>query len=189
MTPAGYSDGMEQVTKRIYLSGSLSPAQWDDEVVTGVVELGLPVLFLPHAAPEVLVMPADKDFGMISWMLARGQLGSCPDEGTDMLERQDFAACEQLLRSRLRHFPATYEYFIQKTVWDLITICARIVRFAGLHSSTLEDCIRVHVDLTLMCVRALTLGVESLTYHCHAFQLRAPPSHAWQVHQRIFKIS
>ena len=42
--------------KNIAVSGSLTPDEWNDSLVCGVMELGLPIFFLPHVIKETLIV-------------------------------------------------------------------------------------------------------------------------------------
>ena len=168
--PTGYNDAMMQVSKRAYVAGSLDPAQWDETLVTDIVSKGMPLLFLPHTACQPLNIIGKDDLNIIAWTLASGDMTPANAFVPDLPASPCLAACEARLRSRLRHFPAAYEFFILRTIRELGVVCASLVAYVGQYgSSKPNERDSLYSDLHIMCVRAITLGVESLAYHGHGF--------------------
>jgi len=180
---AGYNDAMERVPKRAYVAGSLAPAQWDGALLADIVGPGLPVLFLPHAAQQALKLREPVDFNMIAYFLAAGALQRETAALPDLPER--LASCEASLRSRLRHFPAAYEFFILRTIRELGGVCARLAAFVAQDKSPPDERAALHRDLHTLCVRAVTLGVEALVWHGRGFDAGCPREVAVQVLEHI----
>ncbi|MEI7912957.1 MAG: hypothetical protein WCK77_25330 [Verrucomicrobiota bacterium] len=179
--PTGYNDVMKRVPKLAYVAGSLGPAQWDEALVTDIVGKGMPLLFLPHTANQPLNIIGKDDLNIVSWTLASGGMAAATASVPDLPASACFAACEARLRSRLRHFPATYEFFILRSIRELGVVCAGLVAFIGQRGSTTTERDSLYQDLHLMCVRAVTLGVESLAYHGHGFDACCPRGEAMKV--------
>lgn len=180
--PTGYNDAMMRVSKRAYIAGSLSAAQWDETVVTDIVSKGMPLLFLPHTACQPLNIIGMDDLNIISWTLASGDMERATASVPDLPDSPCLAACEDRLRSRLRHFPAAYEFFILRTIRELGVVCASLVAYVGQCGATkVNERDSLYWDLYVMCVRAVTLGVESLAYHGHGIDTGCPRGEAVKV--------
>ena len=174
--PMGFNGEMVPVPKAAYVSGSLAPAQWDDALVAAVVDHGLPILFLPHGAKEALTVKEDPfEFSMIANMFAAG----CPPGpwGGPLPALPDmppFTDCQAALRSRLRHFPADYEFFILRTLREFGAVAARVASFVAGPRTSEDERSALQSDLHLTGVRAVALGVESLVYHGYGFEAGCP---------------
>jgi len=180
--PTGYNDAMMQVSKRAYVAGSLGPAQWDETLVTDIVSKGMPLLFLPHTAQQPLNIIGKNDLDIISWTLASGDMAAATAFAPDLPASPCFTSCEARLRSRLRHFPAAYEFFILRTIREFGVVCASLAAYAGQCGATkANERDSLYWDTHIMCVRAVTLGVESLAYHGHGFDAGCPRGEAVKV--------
>ena len=176
--PEGYDDDGVKVKKLAYVAGSLSPAQWDPTLVADIIEHGLPVLFLPHAAKEQLRLPDNMDWLMISNLLAEAAPASRMPSIPDYPEGMFFSACEDRLRSRLRHYPAAYEFFILQTIREIGQVCLRIAHFVAHGQFTDQERNDLYLDMHRTCVRAITLGIEGLAYHGYGFDAGCPRAQA-----------
>ena len=174
--PVGYNGEMVPVAKAAYVSGSLAPEQWDDALVAAVVDHGLPILFLPHGAKEALTVKEDPfEFSMIGNMFAAG----CPQApwGGPLPALPDtppFTGCQAALRSRLRHFPAAYEFFILRTLREFGAVAACVASYVAGPRTSEDEHRALQSDLHLIGVRAVALGVESLVYHGYGFEAGCP---------------
>ena len=174
--PMGFNGEMVPVPKAAYVSGSLAPAQWDDALVAAVVDHGLPILFLPHGAKEALTVKEDPfEFSMIGNMFAAG----CPQApwGGPLPALPDtppFTGCQAALRSRLRHFPAAYEFFILRTLREFGAVAACVASYVAGPRTSEDEHRALQSDLHLIGVRAVALGVESLVYHGYGFEAGCP---------------
>jgi hypothetical protein len=54
--PIGIGRGLLTVDKKVSVSGSLTADLWDEELVLGIIKLGLPTLFIPHTAREPIAV-------------------------------------------------------------------------------------------------------------------------------------
>lgn len=180
--PTGHSDSMKPVLKQAYVAGSLRPAQWDEALVTDIVSNGMPLLFLPHTVCQPLNIIGKEDLNIISWTLASGGMVRATALVPDLPGSPCIASCEARLRSRLRHFPAAYEFFILRAIRELAVVCASLAAYVSQSAATkANECNSLYWDLYIMCVRAVTLGVESLAYHGHGFDTGCPRGEAVKV--------
>ena len=174
--PVGFNREMVPVAKAAYVAGSLAPAQWDNALVAAVVDHGLPILFLPHGAKEALTVREDPfEFSMIANMFVAG----CPPGpwGGPLPALPDtppFTGCQAALRSRLRHFPAAYEFFILRILREFGAVASCVASYVAGPRTPEDEHRALQSDLHLTGVRAVALGVESLVYHGYGFEAGYP---------------
>jgi hypothetical protein len=119
MNPAGYGAKMVEEEKKLSLVGSLTAADWNQDLAAGVVGHALPVLFLPHAANKELILPRDRAIEWLGIALAAEATGS-PDRPVAAFSRLGQILGGKMeqrlapLRARLRHFPSDYEFFVTR---------------------------------------------------------------------------
>lgn len=66
LRPRGVNSSLRMAIKNISVSGSLPPGEWDGSLVCGVIELGLPVFFLPHVVKGPLIISEPIDFILLT---------------------------------------------------------------------------------------------------------------------------
>lgn len=171
LTPTGIGRNLEKVIKTAPVSGSLTVELWDEELVTGIIKLGLPVLFLPHHAREPMVV------GNPHALEALPQLWRASDGGpvrtslaTPPIDWFDAHAMD--IRRRLRHLPGqgSYEFAILQVLHQIVGVCHQIACHAGSNPAAKpEDVIALSWDLHARAFRGVTLGVAALAWHCLGF--------------------
>lgn len=168
--PVGYDARIREETKRLSIAGSLTVRDWDCHLASGIVRNAIPVLFLPHSLQVPLVTPGD---GAIEWIgiaLASEAVESrdAPVEASERIE----GAGERLtrLRERLRHFPADYEFFVMRTLRELLPSCRRLVGILAPGGTPEAKQVELTVDLYDMVLQGVSLGVESLGWHGYGFE-------------------
>ena len=173
LEPKGYGADLTLVNKCLTVAGSLRPEQWDQMLVDGIVNLGLPTFFLPHVGHRDLVFQNQLSFEMIAIGFASiwpEKVGLQIVPPTYLPESTQVATCERVLRSRLHHnFPGSYEYAVLQATRELPQVCARITGFIIVSSAATDQGIELYRDLHALTYRAITIGVASLAYHGYGF--------------------
>ncbi|MFZ9935681.1 MAG: hypothetical protein ACO3JG_01335 [Luteolibacter sp.] len=175
--PTGYGADMRQETKRLSIAGSVSVADWDDHLANGIVCNALPVLFLPHAACEPLVTPGELAMEWIGIALA-GEAVESTATPVEAYERLDLIKPSWVkerinrLRERLHHFPADYEFFVMRSVRELLPCCRRLVGITAPAGSPEEEQLNLTFDLFSYVLQGVCLGVEALGWHGYGFESR-----------------
>jgi len=161
----GFGPGLEMVSKRLCLSGAITPEQWDAEFAGRAVELGLPLLFLPDAArePSTAVLPAAIQFMLTQLPEAfKGAL----EEPANLVPGVWFAHYGELLRTRLRMLSPTSDYALQRMARQLFPVSLRLTTCAGLWSgASAEECEALALDLCAHALRGMVISVAGLAWH------------------------
>jgi hypothetical protein len=181
--PEGLGRDLQMVRKTVSVSGSLTLDLWDEKLVIGIIQLGLPIVFLPHTGTELLTIrnpPAMKILPDL-WRSAPGTRA-----GTSlMLPPIDwFEAHSQDLRRRLHLLPGmgTYEFAVKQLLHQLTSVCDQIARYAGNnHTATAKHISALFWDLHTRAFRGITLGVAALAWHCLGFDPGCPRDKAMKV--------
>jgi hypothetical protein len=175
--PLGYGSNLTLIPKTLAVAGSLSPEQWDDRLVSGIIALGLPVVFLPHVARETIVEPERFALDLISigfsdvWPRLIGRQ-IVPDPW--LPPSQALSTYEGILRRRLGHFPGAYEFSVLTTIRELGYVCERIAGFVSMDGSPIEETGMLCWNLLEVTTRAITMGIVSLGYHGRGFDAGCP---------------
>ena len=167
--PQGPGNGLGTANKALAVSGSLPEAEWDSELVCGLVELGLPMFFLPHVGSKPLVggdalklKSMTSTSGTIGFH--QGQLRQIIAEAH--LPRDPWVRhYEVQLRRRLDRLPGAYEFTVLRAVHELAPVCVRIVEQFAAPGSSPEELIKIYADLYSMALRGIVIGVAGLAYH------------------------
>ncbi len=169
-TPLGWDDRLRAVAKSVAVSGSLPGKSWDTKLVTDVMMHELPVVFLPHATLEKSPLQ-----GMLSPLLAESCYISPWEPQApkiapithlpDWPDRPWLKALETMLRSRSQFLPPGYQFFLLRTLRELIPICIKIVAQIPKELVAGDSAGLVISDLLQMTIRTMVAGVECLTWH------------------------
>jgi hypothetical protein len=165
----GYNDKLLLERKVAYVSGSVPSRSYGQLLVDALVSEDLPMVFLPHLADCPLKLPDSVNFNVLLCTLATRAAQASRPWVPELPDTPWRARYEERLRSRLRHFPASYEAFIQRTVREIITCCAVVVSHACATGDVTEERDALYRDLRKMCLRGLALGIEGLAYHGYGF--------------------
>jgi hypothetical protein len=177
---------MVEEEKKLSLVGSLPAAGWHAELAAGVVDHALPVLFLPHTADKQLVLPANRAIEWLGIALAAEATGS-PDRPVNAYERLGQILGGKLelrlapIRDRLRHFPSDYEFFVMRSLRELLMCCSRLVGIVAPAGSTYEELSRMIELLYGHVLHGVRLGVEVLGWHGFGFACPGGPKPAQRV--------
>ncbi len=166
--PQGPGNSLNLVDKTLAVSGSLREAEWDSELVSGLVKLGLPMFFLPHLGRQPLVgdealrlkaitsMPGTPGPQSRPWQIVAGaQLPTDP-------WMQHY---EDQLRRRLNRMPGAYEFAVLRAIRELAPVCIRIVERFSAPGTPPAELAKTFGDLYSMAVRGIVIGVAGLAYH------------------------
>lgn len=172
--PLGYGSRMREEAKRLSIAGSLPVADWDDHVVDSIVHNAIPVLFLPHTASEPLVTPGDLALEWIGIALASEAEGSQatpaePYQRLDLIKPPWVKERLARLRGRLRHFPSDYEFFVTRSLRELLPCCRRLVGITAPGGTPEAGQCDLTFDLFNMVLQGVCLGVESLGWYGYGF--------------------
>jgi hypothetical protein len=74
------------------------------------------------------------------------------------------------LRVRLRHFPADYEFFVMRTVRELLPYCRRLVVITASGRTQQEQQLNLTFDLFSTALQGVALGIEALGWHGYGFE-------------------
>lgn len=170
--PVGYNARMREEVKRLSIAGALSVTDWDDHLARCVVDNSIPVLFLPHHASHPLVTPGHLALEWIGIALAAEAVDSSAVP-VDTVQRLDVCDSPWVreriigLRQRLNHMPADYEFFIMRTLRELLPCCQRltsIIAPTGMRKSEWQN---FGFDLFTHVLQGVCLGVEALGWHAY----------------------
>jgi hypothetical protein len=165
--PQGPGNGLGTANKMLAVSGSLPEAEWDSELVCGLVELGLPMFFLPHVGSKPLVGGESLKLkamtftsGIVGYhggrqMIAEARLPDDPWVGH----------YEDQLRRRLYRLPGAYEFTVLRAVHELAPVCVRIVEQFAAAGTPIPELGKIYGDLYSMALRGIVIGVAGLAYH------------------------
>jgi hypothetical protein len=143
--------------KSIALSGSLTPAAWDDVLTSSLINLGLPVFFLPHLEKLPLTMRDPSDMNFASNTFPRS-----PHHHYQIVTPIQLPAVnhlqpgQNLLRQRLHHLPAGYEFSVLRAIRELEPVCLRIANHCAAKQSSPEEIVAIFQDFYAMAFRGLS---------------------------------
>jgi hypothetical protein len=175
LAPDGIGSGLQWTRKSVSISGSLTPDLWDEALVRGIIELGLPILLLPHVGDGPLTIPNQPALDVIPtlWHSAPGRRAttSLPLPPVDWFE-----AHATDVRRRLHTLPGTgtYEFAILQVLHQLGGVCNQIAHFAADSEASPEHVSALFWDLHTRAFRGITLGVAALAWHCPGFDPGCP---------------
>jgi hypothetical protein len=178
--PLGVSQSLRLAKKSIAVSGSLTPSEWDDTLVCGVMNLGLPTFFLPHVIKEPLLVSNPLDFALLtdSFPSSPAHRGN-PVTAPIHLPINDYCQrYERLLRQRLHQLPGGYELSVLRVVHELEEVCERIARHSATPESSGEEIVATFMELHALAFRGIVISVASLAYHCLGFDPGCPRAKA-----------
>lgn len=163
--PRGAGQAMKDLSKTLSIAGSLTPAQWDSKLTEGIVKLGLPILFLPHLADAPLNQGVPLQMLIKAKQFAKTRDIFAPVvPALSLPAERHLGDYGRLLRKRLRHLPAAYEFSVLTMAHQLGEVCARIVQKmtpgAGLNAQG-----ALYMHLHLAAFRGVVIGIHSLAYH------------------------
>ena len=183
LMPKGIGRHLLPVSKELSVSGSLTVDLWDEELVTDIIKLGLPFVFLPHTATTPLTIPNAAALKLLPdlWRNAPGRRAktwlTLPPG--DWFEVHSEDVCR-----RLRFLPGNraYEFAILQLLRQLDGVCDQIAKYAGnSNEATREDVSTLFWNLHARSFRGITLGVAALAWHCLGFDPGCPREKAVKV--------
>jgi hypothetical protein len=172
--PTGYGAEMKEVSKKLSLAGSLPAAEWDNNLADSIVQNAIPIIFLPHTASEPLVTPGDLALEWIGFALA-GEAATSQAIPVEAYQRLDpitlpwFKERITRLRERLLHFPADYEFFVMRTVRELLPSCRRLVGIMARRGTSESEQLNLTFDLFTTTLHGIALGIEALGWHGYGY--------------------
>lgn len=177
----GYGPGLELVSKRLCVSGTIAPAQWDAEFAGRAVELGLPLLFLPNPVRESDIATIPPALEFMAAMLPKA-FDEPLEEPANLVPGEWFAHYGELLRTRLRMLPSEYDYAMQRLARQLFPVSLRLTTRAGqLSGASAREMEALALDLCAHSLRGLVIGVSGLSWHVLGFDPGCDRSKALKV--------
>ena len=173
--PTGYGAEMKEVPKKLSLAGSMPAADWGNHLTDAVIHNAIPVLFLPHTESQPLTTPGHLALDWIGIALA-GQAAKSQATPVEIYQRLDLITLpwfqERLsqLRERLHHFPADYEFFVMRTVRELLPCCRLLVAITARGRTSQEEQLDLTFDLFSTALHGVALGIEALGWHGYGFE-------------------
>lgn len=174
--PQGVNQSMYLSKKHIAVSGSIPPVEWDDELVNGVMKLGLPIFFLPHAVKEPLVVSDRPNFALLTvgFRNAPVHAGGQVVAPIHLPANEYCWRYQKILRQRLHLLPGGYELSVLRIIHELEDVCYRIARHSAAPGSSGEEIMTIFVTLHALTFRGIVLSIASLAYHCLGFDPGCP---------------
>jgi len=164
--PLGIGGMLQMAPKSISVSGSLTPDLWDARLAHSIVELGLPILHLPHLAGDPLVCNHQALY-VLTLEITRGRFGVTAEPH---FPPEDWCRqYERFLRERLHLLHGDYEFSILRVVRELGPVCQAIARSSASEGATSEQVKALSANLYCNALRGITLGVAALAWHCLGF--------------------
>jgi hypothetical protein len=165
----GYGPGLELISKRLSVSGELTPTQWDREFADRAVALGMPVLFLPGptSEPDTATIHPLLDFMTTTFPKA---FKDALEEPANLFPGEWFAHYGEQLRTRLRTLPHHYDYSMQRMARQLFPVSQRLATLAGRLSGAPDlEMEALALDLCGHALRGLVVSVAGLAWHVLGF--------------------
>jgi hypothetical protein len=181
--PIGTGRGLLTVRKKVSVSGSLTVDLWDEELVMGIIKLGLPILFVPHTAREPLAVSTPRALNVFPALWHSAPVSRAVTS-LELPEMDWFKAHTEDIRRRLRLLPGSgsYEFAVLQVLHQLNSLCSLIARQAGNnYTAKVADNVALFVDLRARAFRGITLGVAALAWHCLGFDPGCPREKAIKV--------
>ena len=172
LTPVGVGSQFTMVKKVAAVSGSLNRGEWDDSLVSGIVNQGLPILFLPHSASKPWRLEQSLDLTLVGQDFANTWNPLRDNQivaDLSMPPNRVLLTYERIIRARLRHMPGGYEYFILRTIRELKDVCARVARFLVEGKVPEAVITTLFIDLFFVTLRGIIISIESLAFHGFGF--------------------
>lgn len=163
VAPVGLNEEMFEEIKTACVFGSLTPSQWDAELIHSALE-GLPILFLPHSTQDLPSFCEETSLLLIAKAFAVSKKARVPLCLAWCREDSDLRLYEQIIRRRLRNLPGPYEFLILRTLRELLNVCAQISFFVARDRFPNDLVGAILADLMAMTVRAIAIGSEALAY-------------------------
>lgn len=177
----GYGPELELVSKRLSISGTLSPTEWDQELADAAVDLGMPMIFLPVPAgftDPIEVHPA-LEFASVAIPKA---FGSPLEEPVNFAAGEWFSRYADALRIRLRALPPEYEFATQRMARQILPVCLRLAGWMGRFSgASAEECDALALDLCTHALRGLVISIAGLVWHGYGLDVDVPREQAMKV--------
>lgn len=133
LPPEGIGEHLAFTPKKIALTGSLTTGQWDFESASKLLELGLPILMLPHHKTQPFDFSNWEPIKFLAMVWPKFELSRVSPTswlaGTEQNKQ-----CYHHLRQRLSHLPYDYEFAIHTLVRELLSHCYNLGSLAARHS-------------------------------------------------------
>ena len=175
----GCGEQLVEVPKVVSIAGSLTPTQLDDELLAGILEKPVPVIFLPHSSIPAFEFIRNFPLGDVASTFAFVYQDSrrAPPPAAVSLPDKAFPIreYERILRRRAPYLPADYDFHLMRTIREVGPVCFQIaLHVAGTKDAefTSDLC----DDLYHLTMRGLVTGVESLVYYGWGFDAGIPRS-------------
>lgn len=183
--PRGLDYSLFMVSKKLALSGSIPGSEWDRPLVDALMKDGAPVLFLPHTITEPLNIPYGPDLGLGCMQVENaGRLRQVTAQRVlwDDARIQHFY---RVLMRRLAHTTMDYSFNVQRVIRELGDVCVNIAAAICINGGGAHAISMISQDLFRSTLRAVVIGVSSLTYHGWGFCVGIPRASILQLLQLL----
>ncbi len=161
----GFGPDLTVVSKRLCVSGALTPSEWDGEFTTHALELGLPMVFLPEPVRKTAVDSLHPAFTFMTSMLPNSFHPEL-ESPANLVPDRWFADYGERLRKKLRALPGDYEFLMQRMARQLYPVSLRLANWAGNRAgASSKESEAIALDLCAHALRGLVISVAGLSWH------------------------
>ncbi len=170
------------IEKLSAVCGSIGSHSWDSDLVSDILTHELPILFLPHAASgssplQNTIEPLNTTGKFIGPSVSQTlpispKVILPPWEDSPWLK-----SLESVLLSRTRFLPSGYQFFLLRTIRDLIPVCSSIAAQVIEEDLPVDVATHLASDMLQMTAWAMVAGVENLDWHGWGIHHGLVPEH------------
>jgi hypothetical protein len=171
--PTGIGQQLMHVDKTLALSGTIRAEQFDEGMLDAVLELGLPLLFMPHTCSESINIPNPLQLAHFVYELKRiPKLFVC--NFSHLPEDKWVRYYQNWIWQRLSLLPAEYRFGMMETVHQLQGVCEQLAIYSydesdiDRHTKEIEVLTR---NLFTTVLRSIALSLAFLAWHGHGIKL------------------
>jgi hypothetical protein len=173
--PTGCGAELKRESKKLSIAGSFPAADWESYYTDPIIQNGLPVLFLPHNANRPLEVPEHLAMEWIGIGLGSeaSKSRSAPPEAyrtIGIIGHPWHKARLAGLRERLSYMPMDYEFFVMRTIRELMPCCQRLIKILAPKTTPSAEQTNLAFDLYLSVLHGICMGVESLGWYGYGFE-------------------
>ncbi|NWK57489.1 hypothetical protein HW115_17865 [Verrucomicrobiaceae bacterium N1E253] len=170
-SPAGISTELDLLVKSLTLNGALEAERCDHELVDAVLELGIPLFFLPHTTSKPINIP---NYPALSYFALKLDTTANMLPCSAPLVPQDkwCSYYGDWIFQRLSRLPQNYRFCILETVHQLQIACETLVLYSGpANGESTPDTRALARNLFTTVLRNTALSLAFLAWHGHGIEL------------------
>lgn len=179
LNPIGLGQVGRKVVKTLSISGSITENQWDGELVSHIIDLGLPILCIPHLTTQPLKVRYENIMKIFFMTWEWKNAGHTRTSLSITTPFDWFERTSSEVRKRLRLIPGNgdYDFSLLFVLRQLISVCAGI----SCHPVITKNSSAIMWSLFAATYRAIALGVAALAWHVFGFDPGCPREKALKV--------